>query len=402
MGMKSAVVTTREIDNLELAAKELASQIRAKLSLASNSVGVVYCDADVEVGKLGALLHADLGFNIAGLTTTATIERNSGYNDMGITFCVMTADDVEFSVGSTGDLSNDSFPETIKNAYTKARANVSADPGLILTFAPYIADLTSENYVELLDEASGGAPVFGGVATDHYDLQYQKTFLNGQAFEKGLVFILLSGNIKPIFAMNHHFGTKVEKKGVITKSNANIVEMVGNETFKDFVASMVSIPDEELVIYHFQSTPFIMELPDYEANEQPVVRALVTVDHEAGTGSFLSKMPEGSTIYLNEFQRNELSESCKEALSNTLTHMDENKGYEYSMLFVCTCNARHLIMADSKDLESNIISDYLSKLPPEFNAMGFYGFGEICPTGKKADGTAKNRFHNISFAVCAI
>jgi hypothetical protein len=59
-------------------------------------------------------------------------------------------------------------------------------------------------------------------------------------------------------------------------------------------------------------------------------------------------------------------------------------------------------MADDKSLESNIISEYMGDLPTEFNAMGFYGFGEICPTGKRADGTAKNRFHNISFALCAI
>lgn len=400
--MKSTVAITQEIDDLELAAKKLTSQVREKLTFSRNSVGIVYCDADVDVGKLGELLHAELGINIAGLTTTATVERNNGYNDMGILLSVLTADDVEFSVGSTGDLSKDSFPQAIKDAYKNARAKIQADPGLILTFAPYIADLTSENYVELLDEASGGVPVFGGVATDHYDLQYQKTFFNGEAFTRGLVFILLSGNVKPVFAMNHHFGAKVEKKGLITKSSGNFVQMVGNQTFKEYVSSIMPVPDDELVVYHFQSTPFIIELPDFEQNEQPVVRALVTIDHQNGAGSFLSKMPEGSTIYLNEFQRNELSESCKEALSNTTKMMRENQDYKYSMVFISTCNARHLLMADDKSLESGIISECFSGFPPEFNATGFYGFGEMCPTGKKPNGTAINRFHNISFAVCAI
>jgi len=400
--MKSTVVTTREIDNLQAAAKELAAKVKEKLTLAKNSVGVVYCDADVEVGKLGELLQAELGMDIVGLTTTATVERNTGYNDMGICLSVMTSDDVEFSIGCTGDLANDNFPAAIKDAYTKARAKVKTDPALILTFAPYIADLTSENYVELLDEVSGGMPIFGGVATDHYDLQYQKTFYNSQAFDKALIFVLLSGNVRPIFAMNHNFGAAVEKKGKITKSSGNFVQMVGDQTFKDYISSMVPVPDEELVIYHFQSTPFVMELPDFETDEQPVVRALVTVDHETGAGSFLSKMPEGSMLYLNEFQRDNLSKSCKEALIDIKGQIAQNKDYEYSMMFVCTCNARHLIMADDKSLESNIIGEYLADLPVEFNAMGFYGFGEICPTGKRADGTAKNRFHNISFAVCAI
>jgi hypothetical protein len=400
--MKSAVVSTREIDNLEVATKELASQIRQRLALAGSSIGVVYCDADVEVGKLGELLNKELGMDIVGLTTTATVERNTGYNDMGILLCVMTSDDVEFFVGCTGELSNDDFPAVIKAAYADARAKIKEDPKLILMFAPYIADLTSENYVETLDEASAGVPIFGGVATDHYDLQYQKTFLNGQAFDRGLAFVLLSGNVKPIFAINHNFGASVERKGLITKSSGNLVEMVGDETFKDYVSSMVPVPDEELVIYHFQSTPFVMELPDFEKDEQPVVRALVTVNHETGAGSFLSKMPEGSMLYMNEFRRDNLSKSCHEALTVITDKMAENKDYEYSMLFVSTCNARHLLMADDKSLESNILSEFLGSFPPDFNAMGFYGFGEMCPTGIRADGTAKNRFHNISFAVCAI
>ena len=400
--MKSSIAISHEIDDLELAVKELTTQINERLNLSRNSIGVVYCDADVDVGKLGELLHRSLGMDIVGLTTTATIERNSGYNDMGILLSVMTANDVEFSVGYTGELENDSYPRAIKDAYKKARAGIPDDPSLIISFSPYIADLTSENYVELLDGASGGAPVFGGVATDHYDLQHMKTFYNGQAFSRGLVFLLFAGNIKPVFAMTHHFGAKVEKKGVITKSSGNLVQMVGDQTFKEFVSSMVPVPDEETVIYHFQSTPFVMELPDFEKNEQPVVRALCTIDHGTGAGGFLSKMPEGSAIYLNEFQRNDLSISCKTALSGLIEQMNENKDYSYGTIFISTCNARHLLMADDKKLESDILTDKLRELPPELNAMGFYGFGEMCPTGKKADGAAKNRFHNISFAVCAI
>ena len=400
--MKSTVAVTSEIDDLELAAGELASQIRGKLGLCRGSAGIAYCDADVDAAKLGELLHAELGMDIVGLTTTATVERNNGYNDMGILLCVLTADDVDFSVGCAGELGNENFPESIRDAYKRARAKITDDPKLILAFAPYIADLTSENYVEILDEASGGVPVFGGVATDHYDLQYQKTFWNGGAFSRGLVFLLLSGNVKPVFAMEHHFGAKAEKKGIITKSAGNLIEKVGDKTFKDFVSSIVPVPDEELVIYHFQSTPFVMELPDYEKDEQPVVRALCTIDHATGAGGFLSKMPEGSTIFMNELQRANLSESCNGALSNIIGKMAENTVYGYSMIFISTCNARHLLMGDAKDLESGIISERLCSLPPELNAMGFYGFGEICPTGTRADGTAKNRFHNISFALCAI
>jgi len=396
------MAVTQEIDDLEVAVKELSAGIRAKSELKRNSIGVVFCDADVDVAELGKLLHAEMKMDIAGLTTTATIERNGGYNEMGILFSVLTADDVEFSAESADNLDNDTYAASITKAYKSARGKVSTDPKLILAMSPYIADLTSEHYLEVLDEVSCGVPVFGGVATDHFDLQYQKTFLNGQEMTHGLAFILLSGNVKPIFSMNHQFGIKVDKKGLITEASENLIHRVGNQTFKEYVEAIVPVPDEELVIYHFQSTPFIMELPDYEKDEAPVVRALVTVNHETGAGSFLSKMPEGSTIYLNEFQRKEIDKSCKEGMRSLVERMKETKDYEYSMIFVSTCNARHALMADMKNMESDILTEHLSDFPPELNAMGFYGFGEMCPTGVRADGSAKNRFHNISFAACAI
>ena len=400
--MKTVVAITSEIDDLDLAVKELASQIKEKLELERNSIGIAYCDADIDVAKLGELLHDELGMDIVGITTTATVERRNGYNDMGVVLSVLTADDVTFSVGYTEELNIDNFPNSIKKTYIDTRKKINDDPKLILTLAPYIADLTSENYVEILDEASGGIPIFGGVATDNYDLQYQRTFFNDHESSKGLVFVLFAGNIKPIFAMEHNFGAKVEKKGIITKSTGNLIQKVGDQTFKEFVASMVPVPDEELVIYHFQSTPFIIELPDYEKDEQPVVRHLCTIDHATGAGGFLSKMPEGSAIYLNVFQRDNLGKSCTAALSKLIEKIEENKDYKYSMIFISTCNARHLLMGDDKNLEADIIIEKLRYLPPELNAVGFYCFGEMCPTGERTDGTAINRFHNISFTLCAI
>jgi len=400
--MKSVVAMTTELDDLDLAVEELAAQVRAKFKPAKNSVGIVYCDADVDVAEFGGLLHEELGIDIVGLTTTATIERKNGYDDMGILLALLTADDVTFTIGCTGELDAQNYSQAIRETYQKDRLEIEEDPALILSFFPYISDITADEYLELLDELSHGAPIFGGVATDHYDLQYQKTFLNGQAFAGGLIFVLLSGNVQPVFALKHHFDATAEKKGVVAKSTGNLVQKVGDQTFLDFISSMMPVADEEEVIYHFQSTPFIIELPDSEAGEEPAVRVLHTIDHETGAGGFLSKIPEGSALSLNEFERNDLGESCRDTLSDICQQITGNKDYQYSMLFICTCNARHLLMGDSKDLESDILSEKLSGAPSEVNAMGFYGFGEICPTGKRADGTARNRFHNVSFAVCAL
>ncbi len=69
--MRSAIVLTREIDDLNVAAEELTSGIREKIAFGRSSAGIVYCDADVDAAALGRLLHENLGFDIVGLTTTA-------------------------------------------------------------------------------------------------------------------------------------------------------------------------------------------------------------------------------------------------------------------------------------------------------------------------------------------
>jgi len=320
---------------------------------------------------------------------------------MGIVLVVITGDDVDIAAESIGILSKDDHVEQVRNAYSNARKKLPRNPELILICSPYIKDLTSDNCMETLDEISGHVPVFGGVATDHYDLQYSKTFHNGKAFAEGSVFILISGNIKPVFAMKHHFGSRVERKGIITKSTVNLVERVGNKTFKEYLSEITLVPDDDTVVYHFQATPFIMELPDYEASEQPVVRALCSMDHETGAGGFISRMPEGSKLSINVLQCEDLATSCADTLDDLIDKMKQTQGYEYSMVLISTCNGRHLLMGSTKDLETNILIKKLSGFGSELNAIGFYGFGEMCPTVVDRGRQIKNRFHNMSFAVCA-
>ena len=400
--MKTAIAVTPETSDLGLAVEELVSQVRSQTKPERNSVGIVFCDAEMDVAGLGAKLHAELGMDVLGVTSVAYLERNSGYNDMGVLLSVLTADDVFFSVGGTEDFDKESFSDAIRKAYREARAKIEEDPKLIMVFAPFMEGVTSDCYLEVLDEASGGVPIFGGVATDYYDFKYQKTFYNDRACSNGLVFLLVSGNVKPVFSMEHHFGAKMGKKSVITKSTGNLVEKVNDHTFKDFLASMVPVPDETVVISHFESTPFSVELPDHEKGEEPVVRVLCTIDHKTGAGGFISKMYEGSTLWMNISERKNLNESCKGAMSGLIKKMAENEGYEYSMVFIATCAGRHLVMGDVKTLESDIVTEKLSASSPDLNAAGFYAFGEMCPTGTRAGGAAKNRFHNFSFAVCAI
>ena len=399
--MRTITAVTWEIDDMDKAAEELLCKAR-ELDLGKASVGIVYCDVEADLESLGALLNERLGIEIIGVTTTTAIEKNEGFCDMNIVLTVITGDDVSFAVGETGPLTLDNYAAAIREAYNAAAAALSCGSvKLVLALTPYIASLTSEHYVEALDAASGGVPVFGGVATDHWDLAYQKTFHNGSAFGEGLVFLLISGNVKPVFAMEHNFASTVEHKAIVTKSSGNMVERVDNIPFIEYLATFGPVPNEESVIFHYQATPFSVELPDYIEGEMPVIRALSTLDHEKSAGGFLSKIPVGSKMSMNVLQKNNLETSCRNTLSMVLEKMEANADYNYSLILVTTCNARYLVMGDAKRMESEILTEMLSGRD-DINAMGFYAFGEFCPTSILEDGNAVNRFHNFSVTVCAI
>jgi len=399
--MKSAIALTDEIDDPPKAVAELSATIRAALSFGKSSVGIVYCDAEVAVSEIGRLLHESLGIDIVGLTATASIERHSGYHDMGIMLVVITGDDVDIAVGSTGALDKTHFAPQIAASYYSTRSRIPEYPRLILLYVPYITDPTPDNCLEVLDELSGHTPVFGGVASDHYDLMNHKTFHNGEECANGMVFVLISGNVHPVFALEHHFEKRTEHKGIITKSSANQIERVGDKTFKEYLSNIMSVPNSDQVIYHFQSTPFVMEMPDDEDSGAPVVRELCMIDHKTGAGGFQSKIPEGSALSITELQRENLRNSCGNALDRMVEAMRLNQDYPYCLILISTCNARNLLMGDTKNLEATIVADKLSGFNSNLNAMGFYALGEICPTASKQTGHMKNRFHNFSFSICA-
>lgn len=399
--MRSAVVLTEEMDDIELAASELAAAVRRELGAFDRSaVGIVYCDADTDVAYISGSLHEELGIHIVGLTTTAVIERDSGHLDSCISLCVLTGDDVDIAVATTDALSRERFAEQIEEAYARARAQLPGDPKLVLAYSPFSTEITAENFVEVLDRLSGNAPIFGGVASDHYDLVFHKTFCDGMSNDSALQIVLISGEIAPVFAMKHRFSSGTERRGVITKSTGNRVELVGDESFKDFLSKMTKIPADESAIFSFQSTPFVMELPDRDSSEEPVVRDLYTIDHTTGAGVFLSKMPEGSKLSICLFKRDDIMDSCRETLDELERQMEASGG-KFSTILVTTCSARHVIMGDAVNAEIDLVAERIKKLGGGISSMGFYAFGEICPTKHEGPGGTKNHFHNASFALCA-
>lgn len=245
-------------------------------------------------------------------------------------------------------------------------------------------------------------PIFGGVACDFFTLDHWSVLRNGEADMNSLAFMLVSGDIEPVFALRHNIGTGSRRLATITKAHDNAVEELDGEPFGDFAKDIVLMPgdvDAYSIAFMRLTTPFAVRMPDAEQDEVEVIRPLYDVDKDDRSGIFASVMPVGASVTISSMQKENVLQSCKDTLDQMLSRMDSS-GRKYTAILTSTCNARALILSANKSLEASMLKDRL-KDRAGIEAMGAYVFGEFCPTREIEGGRMKNRFHNLSFAVCA-
>lgn len=401
--MRSAVAVTKEIDDLEIAVDELVSKIKEQIEIGRASVAIVLCDPDVLTEELGSRLHEALGCDILGATATAVITRPYGMIDIGITIVVFTGDDVSFRVASTGPLTPETFDAEIRSTYRAACADAGTRPKMIILGAPSLRDITADRMMAVLDDEAGHVPIFGAVASDHYDYDRAKTFRNGESSDRALQVLTLFGDVEPIFSVRQCMKGTARIRGVITKSEHNRVYEIDGKPFIDFLSETTSIPNTKELVYYFQSMPFVIAPPDLEEGEQPLFRILEEIDPESGAGIFPSEMPEGSDLSARVMTREMMIRSCEETLETIFEKIRNNPNYEYSMIFTVSCNTRLLMLGSEKKMEMEKLHSMLQEhFGGNVNDIGFYSYGEICPTIIRDDGSARNRMHSITFAVCAL
>ncbi len=110
--MRSVVLYTEEIDDLNEAAEDLFAQTEG-FEIARNSIAVLYTEEDTDYPELYRLLSEKWKFPIIGCTAMAMLTGRDGYCSMGISVMILTSDTCEFSVGITGSLDADNYKELI-------------------------------------------------------------------------------------------------------------------------------------------------------------------------------------------------------------------------------------------------------------------------------------------------
>lgn len=395
--MKSAVAVTKEIDDMRLAAEELAASIRGQLTLQKHRFGLLYYDYEVEGDELARYLEAELELPVMGCSAIATLDGD-GYHEMEAMLMVLTDDLCEFSAALSDPLEKGTMEESAAKVYHEAASRLSTRPALIYALVPDDIGVTFDQCLEALSKASDRLPVLGGINSTTATMEKAVVFGGGFSDRRAAV-LVIGGDIRPVCSIANVSRRFSDRAGTITRAKDQVIYEVDGVSFADFIASYgldigSIVSDPNRVFY--QNYPLLVRGDD-GVDFVRIIRGINPADGSAD--AFAGFPAEGATVALGVFEREEIRRTVETAMDELLARMAEGEkdGYRYSTVLCVSCAARHAIMNPRYDVEGGVIRE---KTRSGISLGGFYSHGELCPTSISED-RAQNRLHNGSIVFCA-
>jgi hypothetical protein len=296
---------------------------------------------------------------------------------------VFTSDDASFSTAMTTVAEDSGDGAKIQAAYGEALAALGAKPDLVIPFLPMTLKASSSSYLNLLDEISGGVPMFGSTACDYtMTHEHAAVFRNGASERNGLALLLIRG-VEPEFNIVSMPDRNMQlKKATVTKSAGCIIYEANGMSFKDYVTSMgiEKIDDPNMLA----TIPLSMNYGD----GKPVTVAIFKI-HNDGSVFCGAEIPQGITFSIGSMDSASIIETAKEM-------MEWAKGDRPVLFFSCV--GRFLLLSPNNDDEMQAFVEQWEAGNRTPHMLAYSG-GEICPVPGK-DGKLHNRYHNFTVTGC--
>lgn len=394
--MRSYQSFTYEVDDIELAVSQLKEGLAGAV-YDKNTCGIVFCGYEPDMEALVKEMAEAFDFPFFGCTGIGVLSTG-GYSQSSISLLVLTAEDVEFAIGMTDDISGPDDVLLFVDAYRDCAGRLHNKPDLIFSYVPWLSNVTFDDIVSLLDEISGQVPVYGGIASDGWT--FNETFVfthEGVSQTKGVV-MTLSGNVKPIFTIEHSTTLTTNLHKVVTKAEGTVVYEVDGKPATNFIREMGLITDKTSVILDFLGTPFLATQKTKDGDEIDTLRCLGVIDHEKQACGYIGKIEEGSEFNMVLISKEDIENSVKAAFDEIIEKINQTKDYTYSSILCSSCAARYCLLVADKNAEGRA---YEGRLPENINVQGVYIYGEFCPAhGKHKDGLY-NVLSNETFTILA-
>jgi len=384
--IRTLTAYTTELDDEKLAVKQICSQLKLDEGLMKNTIGIVACHYEfIHSGVFKAICES-LPFSVVGTISSAqSVSAESDTLLMALT--VMTSDEIEFDKVITPSLLTEPV-QVIAESYESVRR--AEKPALVLVFAPFMPTNCGDEYVNVITEASGGAPCFGTLSVDD-TLDFKNCFMlaDGEYYRDKMAVILVYGEIKPKFFIANISESRIlEKNAVVTKSAGHVLMEVNERPIIDYLKDLGLVEASESQ-YAMSSLPFLLDYNDGSPRVSKIFVMLTPEKYALCAGA----MPEGSTLYMAVTDQEDVILTTGEATDKI---MKEAEGA--SLLLAYSCISRSMALGSKKFQEMELL---YRKIGCRLPFMMAHSGGEICPTQLSAE-KAVNRFHNNAFVACLI
>ncbi|MDR2405485.1 MAG: hypothetical protein LBE27_03845 [Deltaproteobacteria bacterium] len=379
--LKALIANTVEVDEVEIALKDVISQLDIQKNLKRNSVGIIHCNNDfIDSGVVEAICDR-LPFPVLGLNTILNSSSRGLMDNMLLTICVLTSDSVNFAVGLSDPLVEDKY-KSLSKMYVEAESLLNSRPAFMLLYSGvYDHSAVGEFVISALDQFSDKVPIFGSMPADFStELKSPRIIHNGAAYSDRAAIILVEGNITPTFSVtNLPLWRGVQQRAIITKSEGNVISEVNGVPVLSFLESMGLCWYGQISGIH--SLPIILDRQDELG---PQIRCILAQTPE-GDILLTGKAPENSTISFGILDEDMVLRAVAQ-LGLSMQSLYSNIFYVYS------CLIRNFAVGLNYKGEMEKFNSVADRsLPYIFS----YSSGEFCPV-RLPDGTMKNQYHNMS------
>jgi hypothetical protein len=383
--IKMLTAYTEEVDDAELAVSELLEQLDLDHRLLANSVGIVHCYSDFIESELLQSLNEAVPFDLVGCTTLSVSMPNA-MGQMALMLTVLTSDDIQFVTGVSDPIEDDmSGPVTA--LYERLVSGLPRKPAMLTPFIPFMLTIGGDEFIEKIDELSGGIPAFGTLAiSNEPDFSQIYTIYNGDSYATSLVFLAFVGDLNPIFFSASVADENILKqKAIVTSANRNILETVNNMPTADYLESIGLAKDGDSS--GLVSMPLIVTLED----GSQLIRACVSFSENRGV-ILCGAIPVNSTLALSTMSTDDVTRSTKDKIAEAM------KAAEGKNMMMYSCAGRRWALGIDGMAEHKAVTECTGDAFPYFF---IYSGGEIFPE-RFADGKIVNHLQNDSVIICVL
>ena len=231
--------------------------------------------------------------------------------------------------------------------------------------------------------------VTGGLVGDGSDFKHTFVGLDGVGKEKNIVLIGFYGQSLKVCFGSMGGWDPFGPERIITKSKDNVLfELDGKpalELYKGYLGEKaLGLPGTGLLF------PLNIRLKDDIEKKNEMVRTLLAVDEKTQSMTFAGDMPQGAYAKLMKANFERLINGASDAASLTKDSLDTSQP---ELAILISCIGRKLVLKERIEEETEAVR---SVLRDQAAIIGFYSYGEICPT---APTEKQCRLHNQTMTI---